>query len=234
MKYTINKIIGTTEQEIKEKEFNIFIPISLGNKWFTKENIRDYIVWALENTKDDVLVLVADGLHAINIEVRNKYSPEKAMSRALRIGDEKINAIKKVVNSLPKKEQRYHTRVIRWKDVNTTTHYKTIRDIIYEEYEKNPDFKKVIFNITKKNINKPGGRTFYPEEIEKLSKYVLDELPFLLKGIKYLTTTYNLHLYPYDTLLNNFADKIQKGNLFQEFYEKIGKPKFCVVNLGFK
>jgi len=70
----ITEIIGATKKEIKEKGFNIFVAISLGNKWFSKENLKEYILWALKQTKSKkLIIIIADGLHAINYEVRNTY-----------------------------------------------------------------------------------------------------------------------------------------------------------------
>ncbi len=82
----IKTYLNCTEQEIQSKKFNIFVGISLGNKYFTKDNIKKYVLWALENTKDDVLVLIADKNHAINYEVFNDYTFERGLQVALRKG----------------------------------------------------------------------------------------------------------------------------------------------------
>jgi len=49
----IKTYLNCTEQEIQSKKFNIFVGISLGNKYFTKENIKKYILWALENRQTE-------------------------------------------------------------------------------------------------------------------------------------------------------------------------------------
>ncbi len=47
----IKTYLNCTEQEIQSKKYNIFVGISLGNKYFTKETIKKYILWALEKYK---------------------------------------------------------------------------------------------------------------------------------------------------------------------------------------
>ncbi|MBR9704328.1 hypothetical protein GOV12_02870 [Candidatus Pacearchaeota archaeon] len=44
METKIGVIRGSTKEEVKSNKFNIYIGISLGNKWFTKDNIGEYII----------------------------------------------------------------------------------------------------------------------------------------------------------------------------------------------
>jgi len=62
--------LNTTEEEIFAKKFNIVVGISLGNKDFKRELVRSYLLWAIENTKEKVLVLIPDKIHSVNL--RNK------------------------------------------------------------------------------------------------------------------------------------------------------------------
>ena len=66
----IKNYLGTTKEEVDSKKFNICIGVSLGNKRFTKENIKKYIIWALDKTKEDILILIPDRIHAINVEAQ--------------------------------------------------------------------------------------------------------------------------------------------------------------------
>jgi len=43
----IKKYIATNKKEVESKVFNIYIGISIRNKYFTSENIKKYIDWAL-------------------------------------------------------------------------------------------------------------------------------------------------------------------------------------------
>ena len=90
----IKTFLNTDLKEIMSKKFNIFIGISLGNKYYSKGNIKDYILWALKNTNKGVLVVVADEIHAINYRVLNNYSLERARKVALKKGDEIASSLK--------------------------------------------------------------------------------------------------------------------------------------------
>ncbi len=113
----IKSFLNCNEQDIKSKKFNIFIGISLGNKYFSTENTRKYILWALENTKDTILVLIADKIHALNYEIFNDYTRERALQVALRKGEEIERLIQKLVHSLPKDKQPL-IKICRWEVSN--------------------------------------------------------------------------------------------------------------------
>lgn len=226
----IIKTIGATKEQVAKKEFNIFVAISLGNRWFSKDNLRECIIWALKFTKHNKLpIIVADGVHAINYEVRNDYNPTRAMERALRVGDEKIIMLKRVISSLSKEDQD-KIIILRWDDLEKSFRYYDFKKLFYDEFDQNPNFKNFIVNIVKSNLGDES-EEFSEQEIEKLAQYVLDELPLFLRGIEYGRVLYNLHPYPKFTMLNDLAERMWAGEIFQELYEKIGKPKVAIVEL---
>lgn len=97
----IGIIRGANLEEIQAKRFNIYVGVSLGNKWFTKDHIKESILWALKHTKEKVGVLIADKLHAINYEVLNDEKPGKATKRALKQGDKFVAMINEILSELP-------------------------------------------------------------------------------------------------------------------------------------
>ena len=135
MSTNLGVIRGATEQEVLSKKFNIYVGISLGNKWFTKDHIKEHLLWALKHTKERAGLLVADTLHAINYEVKEKKSVENARKKALRKGDEMISILKEIIKELPK-EQQSKVDIIRWDDVKANDYYKDFLSTITKEYEK--------------------------------------------------------------------------------------------------
>ena len=65
--------LNTTKEEVESNKYNIWFGISLGNRYFSKENLKEYIPWLVRHTKDHVLVVIGDSIHAINIEVLDGY-----------------------------------------------------------------------------------------------------------------------------------------------------------------
>jgi tRNA-dependent cyclodipeptide synthase len=208
----IKTYLNCTEQDIQAKKFNIFVGISLGNKYFTKENIKKYIVWALENTKDDVLVLIADKNHAINYQVLNAYNPERALQVALRKGTETEDSVKKIVRGLLK-EKHHLIKICKWDDARKSSYYQSKIKIFLNEFKENNKFHDFIIKIVQENLNaKAEGLNL--EQLEKLSLYVLDELPILLNGVEFEGKIYDLHPYPGLSCLDDLLMGLQNGTMF--------------------
>ena len=58
----IKKYYNTTKEELEAKKYNIFVPICVGNKFFLDDvtptkNISNYIDWALNHTKEKIIIL---------------------------------------------------------------------------------------------------------------------------------------------------------------------------------
>ncbi len=88
------RIRGGNEEDLERKKYTIGVGISLGNKWFTVENIVNLTTWALDHTKDKVIIYVADTIHAINIEVRNGISYQESLQKASKQGDKILHEVK--------------------------------------------------------------------------------------------------------------------------------------------
>ncbi|MCK4552604.1 tRNA-dependent cyclodipeptide synthase [Candidatus Pacearchaeota archaeon] len=215
----IKVIRGSTEKEVKSKKFNIYVGISLGNKWFTKDNIREYLQWALKHTKNKVGLLVADTLHAINYEVRNDMKKETSIKKSLRVGDKIIKMLNELIKELPK-EVRKKVEIIRWEEVKKDIFNKKFIPVLYKEFEQNKEFKTSVINLVKDNLQNSKDK-FDDEKIEKLAEYILEELPELLHGFTFKEIYYNCYLYPYDSSLTIFVEKIQNKELFSELHKKL-------------
>jgi len=222
----IKKTFNTTEKEIESKKFNIFIGISLGNKWFTKENLREYLDWALEHTKDKVLFWVGDKIQAINYNVRNKNHSKYNNNRALKNGIKTKDILKELISELPKEKQK-KIKILRWEEYEKyDSFYKKFTPIIYNEFETNPKFKKEILQLIKKLIT---DRKFSDEEYLELSKYLLEEFVGSYSGIKYELDYYGMYLYPQESLLHHFIEKLQQGKIFPELNKELPKEKVALA-----
>jgi tRNA-dependent cyclodipeptide synthase len=229
MKAKVEIVRESTEEEVKSKKFNIYIGISLGNKWFTKDNLREHLRWSLKYTKKRVGLLVADTLHSINYEVRNDMRKERAIKKSLRKGDEMIEMLKELIWELPKSQQK-QVDIIRWEDVKANSFNKKFLNILHEEFNHNKEFRKYILNIVKKHLKKADEK-FSEEKIIKLGEYIIDELPELLHGFKFKGTLYNCYTYPYDSLLTQMVEKIYNKELFPQLSKKLDIKQNVFVGL---
>jgi len=225
----IRKTFNTTKKEIKSKKFNIFIGVSLGNKWFTKENLREYLNWALEHTKEKVLFFIADKIHSINYEIRGGYNKKRSLSVALRNGEKIKKIVEELISELPKEKQN-KIQILRWEEYEKyDKFYSKYNPVIYEEFEKNDEFKKELLNLTKIMIK---DKKFSKEEYLELSKYLLEEFFSIYSGIFYKGIYYGMYPYPLDTALSSFIEKIQKGKIFPQLNKKLPKEKVALTILN--
>ena len=225
MKIKIKQYLNTNEKEVESKKYNIWIGISLGNKYFNKENIKQYVLWALGNTKEDVLIVIADRIHAINLEVMDKYSKLGAFRRALRLGDEKEGEIKEIIKSLPEEKQKL-IKVAKWKEVTTSKYHDYRVEVLFEEFRKNKEFHRYIIRIIKEN-SKISSKNLSNEKLDRLAEYVLYEIPVYLNGAKYGGLpeyggkTYLLQIYPGLGLIDTLLIGLQEGKLFPKLTKKL-------------
>jgi tRNA-dependent cyclodipeptide synthase len=225
----IGVVRGSTEEIVKARNFNIYLGISLGNKWFTKEHIKEYMLWALEYSRGRVGVVVADSLQAINYQYRDNYSREAALKRALRYGDGFVSMIEEIISELPEKDGE-RIDVIRWADVKKDPNYNKTLTVFVSEFQQNKKFKNALVEIVR-DFTKRLDREISEERAEKLCYYLLDELPELTNGFNIKGTYYNCFLYPEDALLLQFIEKLQKKEIFPEFHEKTSIKNNVFVQL---
>ena len=223
----IQKIINTSLEEIKSKKYNIYIGISLGNKWFSKENLEKYMNWSLEHTKEKVLFLIADKIQAINYNVRNKSdSANTNLKRAIRRGNE-MKLILEGLKSKLSKEKQKKVIILTWQEYEEqSAFYKKYTPIIYSDFEKNKKFRRGILDLVKSLIK---DREFSEEEYLKFSEYFLEEFIDLFSGIKIGKDYYGLYLYPQHSSVFSFMKKIQEGKLFSELSKKLPKEKVALA-----
>lgn len=219
--------INTTTQNLTKKEFNYWIGISLGNKYFNKENIQKYIEWALDNTKDSVLIVIADWIYSINIQVFDERNQQSAVRKALRIGDKKLLEINEILNKLPPQQLR-KIHIIRWNDIEKNHIHQNRVKILFEEFNKKGNFYNHIIDIIKDNF-KFRIEKLKQIDLEKLSEYVLHEIPLFLDGIDAFNTNYNAILYPKIGLIDTLEKDLQDGTSFPDLTKQLAIQKPAAI-----
>jgi tRNA-dependent cyclodipeptide synthase len=225
------RYFNVTENEISKKLFNIFIGISLGNKLLTKEYAKKYVKWAYKNTKDTVLVLIADNIDTVNWEIFRGLAKEEAETKVKEKGGgiaEMFERMKRIL-AQEEKDKRYLSKVTvaHWSDIQNNG-YLHLRDILNNEYKNNPEFKKDILyfvdrylELRKKDVNELTK--------DRLAGYIIDELPTLLGGLLWNDILYNLILYPtyVDSGMSKFVLDIRGGKYFNS--SKLLLRQICVL-----
>lgn len=215
----LHKIRGGDKESLEAKLYNIGVGISLGNKWFTAANIVELINWSLKHTKEYVVVYVADSIHAINEEVRGRMSKERAMSRSLKKGEQIISAVKDMVDKEFSEEDRKRIVYVSWNEIVDEEYQKKMSYLI-ELFYSSSDFKDRIKSIVVKNTSKED-RIFDDTDIEKLSMYIVSELPEIICRVPMNQYSCDAYVYPFDGELTQLAEEIQLGHVFPQIKENI-------------
>lgn len=221
----LQRCLGIKKEDICKKIHNIWIGISLGNAYFTKEHIKEYILWALDNTADSVLIVIADRIHAINIEVLDGYKKKHAFDVALRKGDEKEQEVRDIIKELPASSQKM-IHIAKFREMTNTKYHDYRLEVLFDAYKNDHHFHEYIVNIVYEN-SKVAYKSRTIEEIDNLATYVLRELPVFLNGAKigglpeYGGKTYSLIPYPGLGLIDELLIGLQEKTLFPDLAEKL-------------
>jgi tRNA-dependent cyclodipeptide synthase len=213
----ITNYLNTTEEAVRNKEFNICLGLSLGNRYFTPERIRSYLLWSVENTKDKVVVIIPDKIQAINYEVKNGYSPKRALAVAMRKGDELEATLRKIIAESHVPESKVH--ILHWGNLEDEHYVDTLR-VIKEAFEHNQQFRNDIIQMVRET---PHIQTLGLSEpdLVKLAQYIVNELPVLINGVTIAGEWYSLFPYPGFAKLDYLALDLQEGKTFPELTAKL-------------
>jgi len=225
------KYFNVTEEEINKGLFNIFVGISLGNKLLTKELAKKYVKWAYDNTKDNVLVLIADDIDTVNWEIFRGFTKKKAEAKVKEKGGgitDMFERAKKIL-AREEKDEGYLSKVTigHWSDIQNEG-YLHLREILAEEYKTNPEFKKDVLYFVEKYLEMRTQKVD-DETKDRLAGYIIDELPTLLGGLLWDDTLYNLILYPtyVDSGMSKFVLDVRGGKYFNS--SKLLLRQICVL-----
>lgn len=215
------KLFNITNEEIKERKYNIFIGISIGVlKPLSKTMISEYIAWSLERTQNNIVILIADEITKYNYRIFSKYSSGKSKRRAMLEGEKYVKYFQEFLKNIQKKDRK-RINICRWNDIWNNRKEK-IKQILEKEYNSNNAFKnKILFFIN--NYIEKRGKKLSRRKIEFLSQYILNELPTLLDGIKYHGVPYNFLFYPtfQGSGMSEFVMEILQGKKFPSLHKKL-------------
>lgn len=215
----LHSIRGGNNEDLYNKKYTIGVGISLGNKWFTVENIVELVKWSLLYTKDNVIVYVADSIHAINLEVRNRISSEKASIKADKMGDDILENTKKELLKTLSFEEFKKIKFVKWNQLVDQS-YNLKLNFLNEFYENNTLFKDQILSIIKNTIKKEK-RKFTEQEIHRFASYLIAETPELLNRVDMDGSPCDAYAYPFNGEFVALIEKIQKGEIYSQIKEQI-------------
>lgn len=218
---------NTTYDAIKARRHNIWMGISLGNKYFNKDHLARYLSWAVSYTKEKMLLIVADEIHAINYEVFEKLPSSKALEKAMKKGDEMCSMLRELLRELPP-EHLGKIEIIRWEKITALSSYQAGLVKIEKLTARDPEFLDLMIDIVRINL---GERVYNLKEAElaALARYVILEFPIFLGPLEYKGVVYDLNVYPGLSLLDDVVIAIQDKLFYKELTEGIADDKKLAI-----
>ncbi len=217
--------INATQESVEGREFNIFFGFSIGNKYFTPDHIRTYLEWALVHTKDQVVVLIPDKIHAVNYEIKNGYSPERAMSVAMRKGMDREEEVGAIIHDLGIADSKI--QVVHWQEIEDDQ-YKENLEVIQSAFTHDPAFRETVLTMTRE-APQLHGYAFSDTEYERLAQYIICEMPVLVAGLTVGDTHFGLLPYPGLANLDYLARDLQEGEKFPEITAQLKIDKRLAI-----
>ncbi|MFA5996224.1 MAG: tRNA-dependent cyclodipeptide synthase [Candidatus Paceibacterota bacterium] len=219
------KIRGGSKAELQARKYNIGVAISLGNKWFSVENTAELVRWALQYSRESVVVYAADTIHAINLEVRNRIPYDKAVRSATGKGREILSKVEEYIKINFRPDEAEKVFYATWKDLDDST-YKRKVNYLYGLFESSVAFAEALKAIVRNQIAKEE-RKFSEEDVSKFATYILEELPECISRVPVRGIPCDAYAYPFDGELAQFVERIQQGEEFPEIKANIldTKPK---------
>jgi tRNA-dependent cyclodipeptide synthase len=228
----IKGIKGVELSEITEKKHNIWIGISLSNKIFTRENIKSLIQFALENTREKVLVWIPGRMHTTNYYI-DRVSRADALKRAFQDEDRCKELVAEILSEFPS-EERNKVVISNYEDTCTPKHIKQ-KGVLLREFSNKDQFYDDVLEIVAEII-KSRGRTYNKERAESLSLYVISELPMFVDGVQANgdPTTYTVIPYPGFGKVDELEMAIVKGEKYPELTKKLDlSNKVGIIDVEF-
>ncbi len=226
---TLYSIRGGSKEDLESRHYNIGIGISLGNKWFSNENIIKLTKWALKHTRESVIIYVADSIHAINVEVRNRIRYEKALEKTIGQGEQLLTDLRRELKSILSSDDYRKVKYVQWDEISTELYQSKVQ-YLRMLYSNDLNFHAAIVNIVKEFTLKEQ-RVFSEQDISRLGEYIIEELPECIARVPMGSIECDAYIYPYDGTLTEFVDQIQKGTIFPKIRDVImdTAPKVLLV-----
>lgn len=215
---SVRNIFGVDFSEVKNKKHNIWVGVSFSNKNFNEESLESLIRFALEYTKEKVLVVIPGRMQATNYRYFENLRRSEALRKAFSEEDIYVSCVEKIIERLKPTKPIV---IANYDAVCTPKHIKQ-REIFFREFSKQSTFYDSVMSVVG-SVFTQRKRTFDTSKGESLALYVLHELPFFIDGVQKIEepTRYTVNVYPGSGGIDELVLEIRKGEKFSELTKKL-------------
>jgi len=212
--------LGVSKESVLNKEHNLWIGFSFGNKWFTKENLERLIHFGLKHTNQSLLIWIPSRLYATNLRYIDKLSRSESLKKAFEVGDEQFLVAQNIKLGLGAENQ--NRIIVANYDDTLTSSCIAQREILLREFSKQQEFYNLVMDIAFE-ILALRGRTASKERAESVALFVLQELPFFIDGVVKIGTSivHTVVLYPGLGKIDELVMVIRNNDNFKLLRDKL-------------
>lgn len=209
-----------SKESILNKERNLWMGYSHGNKWFTSENIQSLINFGVTYTKESFLIWIPSRLYSTNFKYIENKSRAEALRLAFELGDEMKQKIEVIVDKLPEDQKR--KVIISSYEESLTLKFFAQRELLMKEFSKQLKFYDLVMEIAN-DILEARERTVSKDRAESVALYVLQELPLFLDGVSKIDEgpVHTVIIYPGLGKLDHLVSAIKERDEFADIREKL-------------
>lgn len=208
---------GISIDNVKNKQYNIWIGISFSNKKFTDSYVKELLDTAVMYTEKHVLVWLPGRMHATNYYYFDKLSRAESLQRAYEDERRMCDMLEYYIL-----EKRYENiSMVAYDDVLTQDFVRR-KDILFRAFAEQEEFYDGVCDIAQ-GFLKTRNRPIEKKRIEFVALYILQELPAMIGGLQTFDSDihYSVLFYPGIDKLDILAQDLIEGKKYKELSEKL-------------
>ncbi len=182
---------------IKQKEYGAILGISVGSREFSKEKIKSYLEFCLDNF-DKTLIIIVDEIKKYNWMALENIDEIKATQKAMFEGNEMFLAVKRVIKQLQQeKNDVSKLTIIRWTEATKLVkNYDEVVLLLRHIFGTSTLFKKDVLKMTEKYLLTRFAQKTSKEQKLVATNFILEELSLFLSLGNSTKEKYCIDVYP--------------------------------------
>ncbi|MFA6099847.1 MAG: tRNA-dependent cyclodipeptide synthase [Patescibacteria group bacterium] len=222
----INAVLGIPADEILTKQHNLWVGVSDSGWFLAPGHLEQIICWALEHTRQELLIWIPGRMYAVNTYHLDKISRARALREGYAIEDCFRARVETVFASRPS-EERSHVQIAGYDDLLTPTMVRR-RSILYRAFSEEGEFYSRVMEVVEDYLI-ARQRTVSKTRMEAVAMYQLQELPMFIAPVQTIDadTVYVAEIYPglgkFDWLVRDLVE----GRVFPDLTQKLQLTEQC-------
>lgn len=194
-------------------------------------NLEQIIRWALEHTRQELLIFIPGRLYAVNAYHLDKMSRARALREGYVTEDQFRTRVEAALEDLSP-EKRSHVQIVGYDDLLTPAVVRR-RAVLYRAFSEEGEFYSRVMEVVEDYLI-ARQRTVSKTRMEAVAVYQLQELPLFIAPVRTIDsdTAYVAEVYPGLGKFDRLVRDLVEGGVFPELTQKLQLTEQCgIVNV---